>query len=191
MATLEQLRNRHRAPRPREPDRGARGLRPARQGRVRGHRRPRPRLPGLGLRRHRLPRHGVGQRAGLDDAHDGLAVRARGHGLRGLRDLAGDGPLRRHHPRQRRREAGVQDGLVDRDDVQRRHGHRADVLRRQRAALPLRHAAARHRSRSNAGEAVQTRWPPRCSTGPCTRGRSTPWSGSPSPTAPSARAARS
>ena len=35
------------------------------------------------------------------------------------------------------------------------------------------------------------RWPPRCSTGPCTRGRSTPSSASPSPTARSARAARS
>ena len=34
-------------------------------------------------------------------------------------------------------------------------------------------------------------WPPPCSTGRCTRGRSTRWSGWPSPTAPSAAAAGS
>ena len=42
-----------------------------------------------------------------------------------------------------------------------------------------------HRKRST------SRWPRRCSTGRCTRGRSTRWSGSPSPTARSAGAVRS
>ena len=44
---------------------------------------------------------------------------------------------------------------------------------------------------ADAAGRCRPRWPPRCSTGRCTRGRSTPSSASRSPTAPSARAARS
>ncbi len=59
---------------------------------------------------------------------------------------------------------------------------------------PLSHfvyAAARHRRGGNPARPSRPPWPPRSSTGPCTRGRSTPSSASPSPTAPSAGAARS
>ncbi len=91
----------------------------------------------------------------------------------------------------RRRGTGVPDRVLDRDDVQRRHGHRPDVLRRRRAAHPLRHAAPGHRCRRATPRPRRPRWPPRCSTGPCTRGRSTPSSASPSPTASTARAASS
>ncbi len=52
-------------------------------------------------------------------------------GFVALRDLAGGRPVRQHPARQRRRGAGVQDRLLDRDDVQRRHGYRPDVLRRR------------------------------------------------------------
>ena len=45
-----------------------------------------------------------------------------------------------------RREAGVPHRLVGGDDVQRRHGHRADVLRRHRAAVAPRGAAERRRA---------------------------------------------
>ena len=45
----------------------------------------------------------------------------------------------------RRRPARVPHRLVDRDDVQRRDGHRADVLRRRRADLAHDGAARRHR----------------------------------------------
>ena len=44
-------------------------------------------------------------------------------------------------------EPEFRDGVLGRDDVQRRHGHRADVLRRRRAADPLRRPAAGHRRR--------------------------------------------
>ena len=42
-------------------------------------------------------------------------------------------------------EPGVPHVVVGRDDVQRRHGHRADVLRRRRAAVALHLTAAGHR----------------------------------------------
>ena len=48
---------------------------------------------------------------------------------------------------QGRRGARVQDRLMGRDDVQRGHGHRPDVLRGERAAGALRHSAARDRPR--------------------------------------------
>ena len=72
-----------------------------------------------------------------------LGVRAGRERLRRLRAVARDQQVRQHPARPRRRGAGVPDRLVDRDDVQRRHGHRPDVLRRRRAAHALRHAAAR------------------------------------------------
>ena len=78
---------------------------------------------------------------------------------------------------------------MGRDDVQRRHGHRPDVLRRHRAADALRPRRRRAPAPRATPRPCRPRWPPRCSTGRCTRGRSTPSSASPSPTASSARAA--
>ena len=46
-------------------------------------------------------------------------------------------------PRPRRRGARVPHRVLDRDDVQRRHGHRAHVRRRRRAAVAPRRAAVR------------------------------------------------
>ena len=80
---------------------------------------------------------------GVDDDQHRVDLRADRVGVRRVRDLAGDGPVRQHPAGPRRRAAGVPDGLVDRDDVQRRDGHRPDVLRRQRAGEPLRHSPAR------------------------------------------------
>ncbi|UMG92483.1 BCCT family transporter [Nocardioides sp. TF02-7] len=87
--------------------------------------------------------------------------------------------------------AGVPHGVVGRDDVQRRHGHRTDVLRRERAHPALHRGPAESPGATTASALPRRRWRRRCSTGRCTRGRSTPWSGSRSPTASTARAGSS
>ncbi len=53
-------------------------------------------------------------------------------------------------------EARVQDHLVDRDDVQRGHGDRPDVLGRRRAAEPLRRPRCRAPPRPSPDAAFQT-----------------------------------
>ena len=116
-----------------------------RQGRLRDHRGDRRRVPRLGLRQHRLPRHGLRRLARVDHGQHRLALRPHLERVRRVRAVAGDEPLRHHPARPRRRGAGVPDRLLGRDDVQRRHGHRPDVLRRQRADQPLRDPAPGHR----------------------------------------------
>ena len=119
-----------------------------------------------------------------------LAVRALDGGIPDLRRVPGGDAVRPAAARAGRRSARVQDDLLDRDDVQRRDGHRADVLRRRRADLASRRAAAR-RSRSRTPRRPRPRrWSGRTSTGRCTRGRSTPSSGSRWASSASARACR-
>jgi hypothetical protein len=133
-------------PRPRRRDRPHCASREGRgQGRVRGHRTRQPGVPRVGLRQHRQPRRRLRDRSGVDHGEGRLALRADLERVRGLRDLARARQVRQHPARPRRRGAGVPDDLVGRHDVQRGHGHRADVLRCQRADHPLRHAAAGHR----------------------------------------------
>ena len=97
-----------------------------------------------------------GSRAGLDHGQHGLAVRADRVRVRGVRAVAGARQVRQHPARLRRRGARVPDHLVGGDDVQRRHGHRPDVLRCRRAAHPLRYAASWARVHPGNPDAVQT-----------------------------------
>ncbi len=117
----------------------------------------------------------------------GLGLRPRRERLRALRHRGGDQQVRPYPPGTGRRAAGVPDGLVDRDDVQRGHGYRTHVLRCLRARGALRRHRPRARCRATP-EAVHTAMATTLSTGRCIRGRSTPSSAWPSPTARSARA---
>ncbi len=81
---------------------------------------------------------------------------------------------------------GVPDRVVGRDDVQRRHGHRTDVLRGRGAAGALHLPPTGHGRGRDADRRSTSRWPPPSSTGRCTPGRSTPSLAWPSPTEPSA-----
>ena len=131
----------------------------------------------------RVAERGRDHGAGRDHHRRRLGVRAGGERLRGVRGVARGEPLRQDPAGPRRRGARVPYRLVDRDDVQRRHGHRADVLRRRPSRCrtsPRRRRAPSRRARPRRST---WRWPPRCSTGRCTRGRSTPSSAWPSPTA--------
>lgn len=85
-----------------------------------------------------------------------LVLRARDHDLPDLPRADRREPLRQHQARPRRRGAGIQLRVVDRDAVRGRHGHRPHVLRRRRAdpALPVaadgRGRHARRRARGDA-----------------------------------------
>ncbi|MPZ94669.1 MAG: hypothetical protein GEU96_07075 [Propionibacteriales bacterium] len=70
-----------------------------------------------------------------------VAVRPDQRLLCGLLGVPRALPLRQHEARHRRGRAGVLDVLVGVDDVRDRHGHRADVLGRCRAAHPPQHPA--------------------------------------------------
>ena len=160
-----------------------------RQGGLRCHRRHRPRVPGLGVRQHGDAGQRIRVRTGLDHGQHRLVVRADRVRVRGLRAVAGARQVRQHPARLRRRGTRVPDHVLDGDDVQRGHGHRPDVLRCRRAAR--RTSLRRRRAPVRRGQRrmrCRPRWPPRCSTGRCTRGRSTRSSGWPSPTASTARA---
>ncbi|MDQ1054421.1 hypothetical protein QE394_002349 [Arthrobacter sp. SORGH_AS 212] len=54
------------------------------------------------------------------------------------------GKIRQHPPRQGRRKARIPYRVLDRHDVRGRHGHRPDVLRRRRTALPFHLTATRN-----------------------------------------------
>ena len=95
-----------------------------------------------GVRQHRDAGQRIGHRAGLGDGQHGLAVRADRIRVRRLRAVAGARPVRHHPARPRRRGTRVPDHFLGGDDVQRRHGHRPDVLRCRRAADALRDAAS-------------------------------------------------
>ena len=106
-----------------------------RQDRVRRRRRARPGVPALGRHRRRRIRGGDPRGAQLDDHDVRLALRADQRRLPALLGVPRLLPLRQHQARPRRLRAGVLDVLVGLDDVRDRHGHRADVLRRRRAAV--------------------------------------------------------
>ena len=127
-----------------------------RQDRLRCCRRAGRRIPRLGPVRHgwaELRRH---QRARRGHQRRRLGVRARGQRLRRLRAVARDQQVRADPARQGRRGSGVQDHLVDRDDVQCRDGHRPDVLRRRRTTVPFHVAASRNGRRPATPEAFDT-----------------------------------
>ena len=71
-------------------------------------------------------------------------------GFLALAVYLGAQPAREDPPGPGRRAARVPHVVVGRDDVQRRHGHRAHVLRRHRAALAPRRAAERRRPAEHA-----------------------------------------
>ena len=133
------------------------GPQPGRRlGGVRRHRRHRAGLPGVGVRQHTVAEERVRLGADLDDGEHRMAVRRDVVGVRAVRALVGRQPVWRHPARPRRRGTRVQDDLVDRDDVQRRHGHRTDVLRCRRAAVAPGHASRRAPVEAGNPEAMQT-----------------------------------
>ena len=94
---------------------------------------------------------GLQHLARLGDDRPRLALRADVECPRGVRDLARHEPVRHRDPRPRRRGARVPHRLVDCDDVQRRHGDRPDVLRRQ--SEPITHFATPPPGTGEAGNA--------------------------------------
>ena len=118
-----------------------------RQGHLRDHGRHRRRLCDLGLRWPGQPRRHLHNRPELGHGVHRLALYGPGLALRRLRPVAGPRQVRQHPAGQGRREARIPHRLLGRDDVRRRHGHRTDVLRRGRTALPLHLSPARNRGR--------------------------------------------
>ncbi len=115
------------------------GQAPHRLGGLRRHRRAHPGLRRVGSRLDGLAGGRLHQPAERTDAQRRLGLRPGRLGLRGLRAVAGRQPLRPDHAGRRGRGAGVPDRVLGGHDVQRRHGHRPDVLGRERAARALRH----------------------------------------------------
>ena len=93
----------------------------------------------------------TGDSARLADREVRLDVRAVDARLPRAGDLPRPQPARQDPARPRRRAARVPHRVVGGDDVQRRDGHRADVLRRHRAALAPGPAAERRRAAQHAG----------------------------------------
>ncbi len=126
---------------------------PGRPVGLRHRRRARRRVHHLGCRFGGHAQRRLGRRTRRRDERGRVGVRAGRERVRGVRAVGGVQPLRQDPARHRRGGPGVPHGLLDRDDVQCRHGHRPDVLRRCRAARAFHQPAAGHGSSGVSGGA--------------------------------------